>query len=577
MFKFLLNTVASLVCIGLYGAPTPITTVPTTINTPGSYIVANDLTSAGSGITIAASNVVIDFDGHILTIPDAAVDGILAQNQSNIVVKNGTIRCATQAVNANNCIRIEGTSNVTVDSMTCENTRRGIRAGIRGNAAAGNTDLDVHNCIFDLPSPAVGIRGLSLEYSQSIRVDSCTFKQLGIVDAANNFAFLIADVSDFRMSNCTVLNTNSSIGLGSYVLAINRDCENYVFENNQYQYCAVPLAFTGFGPIVRSVIIRGCTATNAGYQSTGGGGIIFLGDGLLVEDCVFEAAPSNGNLLLELGFGEIPDIRAGTNVIIKDSTFTNRQAASNFHLAWIMKADGVLIDNCVFDSNASGIFEPTPYNNPPSAVVMLGSLAYDENTGLPTPGAGTNVHNFRMVNSIIHNNAQYGIVSMTGDSIVPNKNIVIENCSIDGAAQAGIYFVNTHSSAIRNCHVKDSTGNGLSAGNGIVLANALPVPYLQAGSCRNNEINGCTVAGCTGTGILVESNSVSNFIVHNETFGNGQNGLENRGDKSNQFYENFSCNNSRKDCTGNICRKLIQTPGSDHLRLGQNICCNACE
>jgi hypothetical protein len=378
------------------------------------------------------------------------------------------------------------------------------------------------------------------------------------------------------MSNCKVLNTNNSNGLGSYVQAINRDCENYVFVNCQYQNCTVPLAFTGFEPIVRSTIIRGCTATNAGYQSSAGGGIIFLGNGLLVEDCVFDSAPSNGNLLLEIGFGETPPYRVGSNVIIKNSSFTNRAAANNFHLAWIMKADGVLIDNCIFDSNASGIFDPTPFNNPPSAVITFGSLVYDDN-GNPVSGEGTNANNVLIINSIIHNNAQFGILSMTGDTIVPNKNIVIENCAIDGAAEAGIYFVNTQSSVIRNCHVKDSTGNNMKAGDGIVLARALPVPYLQGGSCSNNEINGCTVAGCTGNGILIESGCMSNYIVNNETFGNGLNGLVNKGDKSNQFYNNFSCNNHKKNCKGNISKKLIQTPGSKHTGAGQNICCNTSE
>lgn len=73
-------------------APTPITSI-TTISTPGTYCLANDLSGTTTLITISSSSVVLDLNGHILNAQGGAngigFDGVFGR--SDVTIKNGTI------------------------------------------------------------------------------------------------------------------------------------------------------------------------------------------------------------------------------------------------------------------------------------------------------------------------------------------------------------------------------------------------------------------------------------------------------------------------------------------------------
>ncbi len=74
-------------------ADTPISSLPFTINTSGSYYLTNDLTSTETGIFIGADHVTIDLRGHsLIGSGSTSYSGVYTQLNSNIVVKNGTIR-----------------------------------------------------------------------------------------------------------------------------------------------------------------------------------------------------------------------------------------------------------------------------------------------------------------------------------------------------------------------------------------------------------------------------------------------------------------------------------------------------
>ena len=78
-------------------ADTPITTLPFTIAASGNYYLANNLAyagTAGNAITISASDVVLDLQGHRLicgTPPSTAAVGIAAVGRNNLVIRNGSI------------------------------------------------------------------------------------------------------------------------------------------------------------------------------------------------------------------------------------------------------------------------------------------------------------------------------------------------------------------------------------------------------------------------------------------------------------------------------------------------------
>lgn len=79
-------------------ACTPISAVPFTISTPGDYCLAgNVVTTATSGeaITVAAGSVTIDLQGYEIAgtgSPSSTAAGIRSWAQSDVTVRNGTIR-----------------------------------------------------------------------------------------------------------------------------------------------------------------------------------------------------------------------------------------------------------------------------------------------------------------------------------------------------------------------------------------------------------------------------------------------------------------------------------------------------
>ncbi len=90
-----------------------ISALPATINTPGSYIVTANLIGSGTGITINASNVTIDFQGFTVAGPGSGSPGTgvnVPAAQKNVTLKNGTLSGWTSGVAAANTTyaRIDG-------------------------------------------------------------------------------------------------------------------------------------------------------------------------------------------------------------------------------------------------------------------------------------------------------------------------------------------------------------------------------------------------------------------------------------------------------------------------------------
>jgi parallel beta-helix repeat protein len=74
---------------------TPISSLPFTISSPGSYYLSGALTSSSNGINVNADNVTIDFSGFTITGPGKysyTGFGIYMNGRRNVEIKNGTIR-----------------------------------------------------------------------------------------------------------------------------------------------------------------------------------------------------------------------------------------------------------------------------------------------------------------------------------------------------------------------------------------------------------------------------------------------------------------------------------------------------
>lgn len=70
---------------------TPISSAPFTITSSGSYYLTGNLSSTGTGITVAADNVTIDLMGFTLSGDGSSNVGILLEGRSNVTIRNGTI------------------------------------------------------------------------------------------------------------------------------------------------------------------------------------------------------------------------------------------------------------------------------------------------------------------------------------------------------------------------------------------------------------------------------------------------------------------------------------------------------
>lgn len=77
----------------------PIATLPAVINSPGVYVLQSDFEinlQSGAALTIAADNVVIDFNGHTISNTQAGAAtgayGIYSLDRANVTVRNGRIK-----------------------------------------------------------------------------------------------------------------------------------------------------------------------------------------------------------------------------------------------------------------------------------------------------------------------------------------------------------------------------------------------------------------------------------------------------------------------------------------------------
>ncbi len=72
---------------------TPITSLPFTISTSGPYYLASNLTGTAGfdGIEVTVDNVLIDLNGHVLSGVAGSEDGVDAQTQNRVTVRNGFV------------------------------------------------------------------------------------------------------------------------------------------------------------------------------------------------------------------------------------------------------------------------------------------------------------------------------------------------------------------------------------------------------------------------------------------------------------------------------------------------------
>lgn len=229
---------------------TPISSLPFTINSPGSYYLTTNLSTIGDGLSISASDVTVDFSGFTLN------SYIFGSDSTNVLIRNGTILNQNYAVQLGNDCRVE--------SIVFRNCN--------GVALFGRNRTLVIKCHFIACDGVVWI-------GDNGKVSDCRF-------AGNaNCGLLVGE--NCEVSDCVIQHANRatfSNGIESGARCIIKNC---VVQGN-IQYSGI---YVGAGSIV-----DGCAVSDI----LGGGSGIKTLESCLIKDCTV-----NGNNLdgIEAGSG----------------------------------------------------------------------------------------------------------------------------------------------------------------------------------------------------------------------------------------------------------------------------------
>ena len=132
LIKILIFTSMSCIWAASSQAATKITSVPFTISTSGTYVLAGKLILSGTNqtaITVSASNAVVDLRGFTLATSDGSLSntGIAVSTEANdVTIQNGSIN------GFGVCVHLFG-PNETVQNLRLETTGNGVQAELTSN------------------------------------------------------------------------------------------------------------------------------------------------------------------------------------------------------------------------------------------------------------------------------------------------------------------------------------------------------------------------------------------------------------------------------------------------------------
>jgi len=129
-------------------ARTPISSLPITISTPGSYYLTGDLTgvSGQAGITIMTSYVTIDLNGFSLIGVGGSLDGINSSLSvlDHIVVRNGVIRnWGGRGLSSTNTTEVHA-EDLRLKGNGSDGLRVGWRSIVRNTTSSGNAGYGIY-------------------------------------------------------------------------------------------------------------------------------------------------------------------------------------------------------------------------------------------------------------------------------------------------------------------------------------------------------------------------------------------------------------------------------------------------
>lgn len=384
----------------------------------------------------------------------------------------------------------------------------------------------VEDCRFLLNSAGTGVGMNFVNNAFNGMIQRCQFNGGLVGIAAESFddpldgLILFFPTANFLIDQCEFENlVESDITIAS--------CQNFEITNSNFHS--------------NSNADPNREAISFSTEGTASPGHTIFATGLLIDHCNFYTGTTNSNgqfgtRAVRIGVNTVTTAQFPSSVtkdvIIRNSTFTHLNAPKNYRDLIASFVDGLMVEDCVFNSNPSG-------RNPDCSAIVNGNTGLTEkaaNIQLGYAGFGT-AKNVTIRRNQIGGGAQVGILSEAATNMIvnlpncarcpyqtifgPNQNIVIANNNIT-AAEQGILLNNTIDSYIKGNYISGVNGSKSGAlicapGVGIQLSG--PVTNFPTASSSCNIILGNTVVN-NGTGILVESGAHGNLIKRNRVFNN---------------------------------------------------------
>lgn len=343
---------------------TQIFELPFSINQPGSYRLARDVTSpGGNGITINVSNVTLDLGGHTMNGGGVGVEGVLLTgNLEGVTVQNGTI------TNWSNAAIFDGFS---ADTGVVIREIRATNLGLEGLRLSESDALVIECVVTNAVGPGAGgaapeggaLSGQGIWVGNNSRIVDCK-----VVNAGDEG---ILAGSNAVITGCIVDGATFLEGAAGIAAANNAIIENCVVTNS---------ASGGFAAGQQSNLSN-CTATNNFGAVAATSGTVDRRKGEIVP--LYEpAAPSI-------------DGRTGQPIMdVAHALLTTEGfgAAEGF-----LVGDGSRIDNCIADfnsgtgfllSNNSYITNSVANNNGGDGVSVVNDNVVNENRASVNSGNG---------------------------------------------------------------------------------------------------------------------------------------------------------------------------------------------
>jgi hypothetical protein len=519
---------------------TPISSLPYTINKPGSYYATTNLVGSAlqNGITITASDVTLDLRGFALIGVPTSVDGVnVPLNLTNITIINGTaVGWGQMGFDADTAYNSQ-----LIELRASRNGTYGLRLGAGGiirNCSARTNGLDGIGSLVGTSSSIIGCVSVAngddgIEVGNGSSVSGCTVSgnaDDGIVAgdgsiitgnaSSGNRGDGIQVANDVQVANNDCNGNGAGAAIGAGILATGND--NSILANNLTD-ADRGLDIQGTGNVIANNTVRRNTAN---YNIVAGNQLnLLLGQipqiiswpcNVLLSGALTGTAANNGitiaadDVTIDLGGHALVGVSGSLDGVSVSGSRTNITVRNGSIRAW----------------GSDGVQASTAYNSQFTDLKVASCGANGIQAGLGSSVKGCSARS----------NGADGITTSSGcnisdctaarnksDGIVANAGSAVTGCNAFDNVSAGIYAAD--GSTVLNSTAYSNT-------NGIVANSGSTVTSCTASINATNGIVtdfGATVTGCTcrdnRTGINVGDDS---RIVGN-TCDNGVNGILVRG------------------------------------------------